>query len=90
MRSGAAAADGRYRDRPVKKSVPARDIPDTVRDETVTVPRGETGYWLLLDDAQVEQLATGVCPEEIARKCWEMLGWKREHYRNEARERASA
>jgi hypothetical protein len=64
-------------------------VPDVVRDETATVPPGETGYWLLLDDNEVELMATGVCPKDVARKCWEMLGWKREHYRNQAREIAS-
>ncbi len=64
-------------------------IPDLVKDETVTVPNGECIYRLDLDDDQVELMATGLCPAEVARKCWEMLGWKREHYRNMAREIAS-
>lgn len=63
-------------------------VPDWVKDETVTVPRGETTYVLNLDDAQVELMATGVLPEDVARKCWEALGWKREGYRNDARELA--
>ncbi len=65
-------------------------IPDTVRDETATVAAGETGYWLLLTDDQVELLATSVCSAEVARKCWDMLSWKREHARNVARELAEA
>ena len=65
---------------------PAPPVPDVVRDETVTVPAGETGYWLLMDDATVELLASGLCPAHVARQCWDMLGWKREHYRNDARE----
>ncbi len=74
----------------MKKPSLGQPVPDTVRDETATVEAGETGYWLLLTDAEVELLATGLCPPEIARKAWEMLGWKREHYRNEARERGAA
>jgi hypothetical protein len=65
-------------------------IPDTVRDETATVPLGETGYWLLLTDAEVELLSTGLCPHDVAKKAWDMLGWKREHARNTARELAEA
>ncbi len=64
-------------------------IPDVVRDEAITVPRGETEYRLYLDDASVELLAQGICPEDVAKRCYGMLDWKREHYRNEARERAS-
>ncbi len=67
----------------------APPMPDLVKDETVTVPRGECTYRLDLDDDQVELMATGLCPAEVARKCWEMLSWKREHYRNQARELAS-
>jgi hypothetical protein len=70
-----------------RRSAPV--VPAVVRDETVTVPPGETGYWLLMDDATVELLATGLCPAHVARQCWEMLEWKREHYRNVARELAS-
>lgn len=65
-------------------------IPDLVKDETVTVSRGEVTYTLDLDDAQVEQMAAGICPDVVSKKCWEMLSWKREHERNQARERASA
>ncbi|HUC40860.1 MAG TPA: hypothetical protein VMR92_08515 [Gemmatimonadales bacterium] len=64
----------------------AAAVPDAVRDETVTVPKGETEYWLLLDDAEVELLATGLCPERVSRRAWEMLAWKREQARNLARE----
>ncbi len=62
-------------------------IPEIVRDETVDVPKGETEYRLHLDDAEVELLAKGICPEAVAKRAWGMLDWKREHYRNEARER---
>lgn len=66
------------------------DIPALVTDETITVPRGETRYTIDLTDDMVEQLAQGICPDHVALRCWEMLSWKREHYRNEAREKASA
>ena len=65
-------------------------IPDKVKDEAIIVPRGETTYTIDLDDADVELLASGLCPENVARRCWEMLSWKREHYRNEVRQQASA
>ena len=64
----------------------AETVPDEVRDEAITVPRGETAYWLLLDDADVELLAQGICPETIARRCHGMLDWKREYARLCARE----
>jgi len=38
-------------------------IPDRVRNETITVPKGETEYWLLLEDAEVELMAQGVVSE---------------------------
>lgn len=68
-----------------RKTAEALPIPDRVRDETITVPKGETEYWLLLDDAEVELLATGLCPADVSRRAWEMLSWKREHVRNQAR-----
>lgn len=63
----------------------APEIPDVVRAEAVTVPCGETEYILTLYDADVELLAQGVCPESVAKRCWGMLDWKREHARNQAR-----
>lgn len=68
----------------------APQIPDTIIDETVTVPRGEVTYTFNFDDAEVELMATGVCPARVAQMAWESLGWKREHARNEAREREIA
>lgn len=64
-------------------------IPDLVKDETVTVPRGETRYTIDLTDDMVELMAQGICPQPVATRCYEMLSWKREHYRNEARERTT-
>lgn len=43
-------------------------------------------YQLGIDDEEIDQLAQGVCPETIALQCWEMLRWKREGARNQARE----
>jgi hypothetical protein len=63
----------------------APDIPDTVRDEAITVPAGETAYWLLLDDATVELLRQGIVTEDLAARAHRAVDWKREHYRNEAR-----
>ncbi len=60
-------------------------LPETVRNETATVAPGDVGYWLLLVDEEVELMAKGVCPADVAKRAWEMLGWKREHYRLEAR-----
>jgi len=64
-------------------------IPDLVKDEAILVPKGETTYTMDFDDATIELLATGICPAEVARRAWECLSWKREHYRNQARELAS-
>jgi hypothetical protein len=63
----------------------APSCPDVVKDEAILVPRGETTYTLDFDDATIELLAAGICPADVARRAWECLGWKREHYRNEAR-----
>lgn len=51
--------------------------PDEVRDEVLLPARGETAYWLCLGDEQVEILATGQCPEDVARQAFSMLSWKR-------------
>jgi len=39
-----------------------------------------------LEDAEVELMAQGLCPKDVARRAYEMLEWKREHVRNQARE----
>lgn len=66
------------------------EIPDEVREEALIVPAGETKYWFLLDDATVELLAQGICPRELSARAHGSLDWKREFYRVEAREKASA
>lgn len=48
--------------------------------------KGHVSYGIDLDDATVEALASGVCPEALARRAWEMLKWKREAKRNAARQ----
>jgi hypothetical protein len=65
---------------------PPIPIPDLVKDEAILVPMGETRYTIDLDDPTVELLAQGICPHAFALRCWGMLNWKREHYRNQARE----
>lgn len=50
---------------------------DLYRDETVVIPAGEPGYWLLLDDAEAEQLAAGICPDRVKACAEQMLGWKK-------------
>jgi hypothetical protein len=72
------------------KDVPAvPDPPEIVRDEAILVPAGETAYWLLLDDPTVELLRQGIVTEELAARAHRSLSWKREMYRNEAREQVS-
>jgi len=43
-------------------------------------------YQLGLEDDDVEKLARGEVSEVVALNCWEMLKWKREGARNNARE----
>ena len=61
--------------------------PEEVRDEAVAIVAGETRYWLLLDDAEVENLADGVVSEAVAQRAYRMVGWKREQERVDARRR---
>jgi hypothetical protein len=54
-----------------------------------TIPaRASDPYWLGLDDAELEQLTDAICPESVALKCWEVLRWRRDGHRNEARGKA--
>lgn len=46
-------------------------------------------YVLGIDDAEIEQLVSGICPEAVAKRAWECLKWQRDGQRNEARERAA-
>lgn len=73
----------------MKKLKPEPVCPDQVRVELVTVPKGETGYWIEMDDAAVELLAQGICNKDVAFWAWQALQWKRDYERNQAREMAS-
>ncbi len=64
--------------------------PDTVTNEVLLPPRGETQYWLMLGDEDVELLAQGICSEAVARQAFTMLSWKRDHYRKDAQDREAA
>jgi hypothetical protein len=56
-------------------------VPDEVRDEEYTIPKGETRYTLRLSDEQMELLARGIVCEEISQRAFRMLGWKRQSNR---------
>jgi hypothetical protein len=51
--------------------------PEVVRDEMLLPRDGSTIYWLALPDEYVELLARGVVPEEVSRRCYANLEWKR-------------
>jgi len=51
--------------------------PDQVKVELATVPRGETGYWILFNDETVELLSQGIADRTAAQYAWEALAWKR-------------
>ena len=70
---------------PRPKQPSTEPIPDVWRDETVTVPPGETRYWLLLTDEEVEVLSRGICPDRVSTSAFEMLSWKRRENRVTAR-----
>lgn len=56
-------------------------IPEEVMSEVLLPARGETVYWLVLADEDVELLSQGFCSERIAREAFAMLRWKRQIYR---------
>lgn len=62
--------------------------PDAVRDEAIAIPIGQTTYTIDLDEATVDQLALGLCPETLAQRMHELLRWRRDAYRQQARDRA--
>lgn len=62
--------------------------PAEVRDETLLPAPGCTRYVLILPDEYVELLSQGIVPEPVCRRAYEMLGWKRQNARAEARKRA--
>ena len=59
--------------------------PDEVRDETLLPAPGTTRYVLVLADDQVELLAQGIASEELSRRAFAMLEWKRLNQRMKAR-----
>ncbi len=65
--------------------MPKFDLP-VFRDEAVAIQLGETRYTVDLDEATVESLANGVCPEDLAERMWKNLSWRREASRHQARE----
>jgi hypothetical protein len=56
---------------------PKADQITMFRDETAVIPAGDVSYWLLLDDDEVEALASGRCPKRITERAWGMLSWRR-------------
>lgn len=52
-------------------------------DEATVIPSGTTGYWLLLNEGDADQMALGRVPPEVVERCQQMLSWKTE---NEAKE----
>ena len=49
-------------------------------------PDEDLRYQLALSEESVEKLSRGECPEIVALDCWEMLRWKRDGARMNARE----
>jgi len=47
--------------------------------------RATDRYLLGLDDDELEDLQRGICRESVALKCWQLLKWRREAHRNDAR-----
>jgi hypothetical protein len=64
-----------------KSSCSFSDLPATVSDEAILIPRSETRYWLLLGDEEVELLARGIVSETTAQRAFSMLSWKRDQQR---------
>lgn len=72
-----------------KRSRTTPDRIETVRVERPIAP-SDTRYEFCVDDATMEQLAAGVCPEALAGQCHALLAWKREGQRAIARRQVSA
>ena len=54
---------------------------ELIRDEAVHIATGETRYSIDLDEATVESLERGICPESLANRMHELLSWRREAIR---------
>lgn len=55
--------------------------PFYVRDEAVHIPSGDTRYTIDLDEATVESLERGICPEDLAQRMHDLLRWRRDAIR---------
>ena len=61
---------------------------ESIRDEAIYIPKGETTYTVDLDQLTVEELSNGICSEELAERMFLLLKWRRDALRVQARERA--
>lgn len=64
------------------------DLTEFVRDEAVYIPKGDTVYTIDLDVQTVEELERGICSEELAQRMHDLLRWRRDAIRAQARETA--
>jgi hypothetical protein len=60
------------------------------RSEDIVIPDEEPRNWILIDDATLDSLAHGICPEALAERMWRLQGLDREFERSAAQERAEA
>lgn len=63
-------------------------LPEKVVDEAgaVSVPLGQTAYWLCLTDAEVELIVSGIVTEAVSRRAFALTHWKRESNRVTSRQ----
>lgn len=59
-----------------------------IRDEAIHIPKGDTVYTIDLDEQTVEELQNGVCSDLLARRMFDLLSWRREALRQDARTKA--
>jgi hypothetical protein len=67
-----------------ERSVPAVEV---VRDEAIHIPRGDTRYTIDLDQATVDALERGICPEALSNRMHDLMSWRREAIRATTPER---
>jgi len=60
---------------------PRPDPAPYVRDEAVHFLPGDTCYTIDLDEATVEALERGVCPEDLSDRMHDLLRWRRDAIR---------
>jgi hypothetical protein len=58
---------------------------EEIRDEAVHIPTGDTRYTIDLDEQTVEELERGICSETLANRMHDLLRWRRDAIRAEAR-----